>query len=589
MSPTKATDEDRRVTIVRQECANATLNTANLFAVCGAGSVGDPFRIVHEVQLMHLSNPANETAAWLATACNGGQCNFKLVDNLNMSGVTLNGPIGTGAANQFHSNFDGNGKTISNLTINSPADDDIGLFGDIGTGAEINNVSLINVNINGNERVGGLVGTNDGSITNSSVAGVVTADGSVGGLAGENGGDITNSYATGAVEGAADGVGGLVGDNDGDITNSYATGEVTGLVGEDTGGLVGENSGIANIVKSYSTGMVDGNDNVGGLVGYNDGTIEDSYATGVVTGLLVGEDTGGLVGENGGGANIIKSYATGMVDGNDSVGGLVGYNDRGTIEDSYSTGVVIGNDDVGGLIGETNSTNINMSMVTNSYSTGTVDGNDNVGGLVGNNDPGTIEDSYATGEVTGNNSVGGLVGSNAGNPVVRSVVTNSYSTGAVIGNDSIGGLVGWLDEGDIINSYATGAVDGGIAGVQVGGLVGFIFTDGIIENSYATGTVDGGTDVGGLIGDSNGTINGVNYFMDADSVNGIGGGVTMCTPAVCIMRTIADLRDALDEMMDLPWISPPWGALGGYLAVFLVCSICRLVRGLVPRPFAYIS
>ncbi len=202
-------NEDRRVTIVRQECANASTNLNNLFAVCGAGSVDDPFRIVHEVQLMHLSNPANEAAAWSATACNGGQCYFRLIDDLNMDGMSLTGPIGISAANAFHANFDGNGKTISKLTINFPADDDVGLFGYIGNGVEINNVSLIDANINGDERVGGLVGTNDAgnSIESSYSTGSVSGDSDVGGFVGDNSGTINGANSFVDTDGGANGLG----------------------------------------------------------------------------------------------------------------------------------------------------------------------------------------------------------------------------------------------------------------------------------------------------------------------------------------------------------------------------------------------
>ncbi len=89
-------------------------------------------------------------------------------------------------------------------------------------------------------------------------------------------------------------MGGLVGDNAGEIENSYATGDVTGDF-ERVGGLVGDNAG--KIADSYATGDVDGNERVGGLVENFAGTIEDSYTTGDVDGGE-DEDVGGLIGEN---------------------------------------------------------------------------------------------------------------------------------------------------------------------------------------------------------------------------------------------------------------------------------------------------
>ena len=74
---------------------------------------------------------------------------------------------------------------------------------------------------------------------------------------------ITNCYITGTVRasGYVGSMGGLVGCNDGSITNSYSTASVSG---EDVvGGLAGSNHG--SITNCYSTGSVTGNGNVGGL------------------------------------------------------------------------------------------------------------------------------------------------------------------------------------------------------------------------------------------------------------------------------------------------------------------------------------
>src|SRR4030042_1235854 len=96
---------------------------------------------------------------------------------------------------------------------------------------------------------------------------------------------------------------------------------------DDVGGLVGKNEGTLN--TSYSAGSVTGDDFVGGLVGKNEGTASNSSSSSSVTG-----DTriGGLVGQNS--ATVSDSYAAGSVTGYDDVGGLVGWND-GTVNDSF--------------------------------------------------------------------------------------------------------------------------------------------------------------------------------------------------------------------------------------------------------------
>jgi hypothetical protein len=209
--------------------------------------------------------------------------------------------------------------------------------------------------------VGGLVGQNS-DVTGSEV-GVVensyseaNVDGSnrVGGLVGRLfGGTVEDSYAEGGVEGSSR-TGGLIGiATSGTVTGSYATGSVSASSpGVDLswgGGLVGQNSGT--ITESYATGSVDGSRNTGGLVGQNGGTIADSYATGSVDSSRV---AGGLVGRN---ENIVsESYATGAVNGTIHIGGIVGFNTdgfeiEGTVSESYASGQVTGETAVGGLTG----------------------------------------------------------------------------------------------------------------------------------------------------------------------------------------------------------------------------------------------
>ena len=66
-------------------------------------------------------------------------------------------PIGT-SGSKFTGTFDGKGYKITNLYINRPSTYNVGLFGSTGSGSEIKNVSLEEVNVSGYMRVGGLVG-----------------------------------------------------------------------------------------------------------------------------------------------------------------------------------------------------------------------------------------------------------------------------------------------------------------------------------------------------------------------------------------------------------------------------------------------
>ncbi|HPM27663.1 MAG TPA: GLUG motif-containing protein [bacterium] len=314
---------------------------------------------------------------------------YVVTQSFSCSDIANFSPIGT-KENPFTGSFDGGNYEISNLTIDRPDANNVGLFGYVGGSSKISNVKLVNVNVTGRYQVGGLVGLNHtGTITNCSSTGSVTGSSCVGGLVGLNGATtIANSYATGDVVAAGAEAGGLAGESCGPVINSYATGNVVG--DHYVGGLAGLTTYHGDITNSYATGNVTGTEEVGGLVGESTGLITNSYATGNVTGT---EEVGGLVGDNS--EPIINSYATGNVVGDDYVGGLAGYNSE-PITNSYASGSVTGTEEVGGLVGSSYKSNI-----TNSYASGSVTGNSDVGGLVGRGYNDTVTNAYWDKETTG--------------------------------------------------------------------------------------------------------------------------------------------------------------------------------------------
>jgi hypothetical protein len=279
-----------------------------------------------------------------------------------------------------------------------------------------------------------------------------------------------------------DRVGGLAGYNSGTISNSYATGSATGSYS--VGVLVGANVHSGLVVDSHASGSASGDIGVGGLVGSNWlATIRNSYAS---SSASCSNAAGGLVGDSTG--LISDSYATGLVTGPLSVGGLVGQN-AGVIKDSYATGNVVGTYwYAGGLCGR----NIKDGFISGSYATGSVSAVYwFVGGFVGYNTC-PIVDSYATGSVSGTDYTGGFVGRNLNGPI-----THSYASGSVSGITFVGGLVG-VNQGTLISgSYATGNVQGSS---RIGGLVGINYKGATISDSYSTGSASGADTVGGLVG-----------------------------------------------------------------------------------------
>ena len=354
----------------------------------GNGSTENPYQISTYAELKEFAEIVNGTHATITQNTAACAILTEDIDALS-SGDWV--PIGT-IGKPYTGTLDGNGKKINNLSNEGR---DIanyqGLFGCIGSGGTVQNVGLEDISIKGGFHVGGVAGSNEGTITNCYNTGDVSGSGNfVGGVAGDNyKGTITNCYNTGAVSGSGAYVCGVAGFNfEGTITNCYNTGGVSGS-GNFVGGVVGLNDD-GTITNCYNTGDVSGSGNfVGGVVGLNsDGTITNCYNTGVVTGS------------------------------NNYVGGVAGENYKGTITNCYNTGDVSGSGNfVGGVAGFNSE-----GTITNCYNTGDVSRSGNfVGGVAGENYKGTITNCYNTGDVSGGgNFVGGVAGAN------YQTITNCY-------------------------------------------------------------------------------------------------------------------------------------------------------------------
>lgn len=140
----------------------------------------------------------------------------------------------------FEGTFDGNGKRISNLFIETQNDSYYFGFFTYNYGT-IQNLTLEDVNITTAYSCGALAGYNEGNILNSAVVGGTVKGVYSGGLVYQNDGRIENCYSIVNVEGNETS-GGLVNHNSGTIINCYSAGEVSeGTLL--TGGLIAENYG----------------------------------------------------------------------------------------------------------------------------------------------------------------------------------------------------------------------------------------------------------------------------------------------------------------------------------------------------------
>lgn len=137
------------------------------------------------------------------------------------------------------------------------------------------------------------------------------------------------------------------------------------------GALVGHAGTNSTVAECYSTGMVYGKSEVGGLIGKAyDLSVEKSFTTGYVEGV---DRIGGLAGELGG--EIVSSFSTSVVKGSSSVGGLIGglaWNAK--VKESFSSGFVAAAPTSGGLIGFSYD---HSQSIRNSYWAATSSGQNN--------------------------------------------------------------------------------------------------------------------------------------------------------------------------------------------------------------------
>jgi hypothetical protein len=283
----------------------------------GSGSIVDPWKIrsAEELAMLGLGD-----FFW--------DRHYVLMNDIDLSSVHMT-VIGYSYVEGFEGSFDGNGYTLSNLKVELPAKDMVGMFGYVGESGELRNVILEGADVSGRFYVGGLAGYSGGSITNCIMTGRVRGEDYVGGVLGRNSkGIVQKCHSEGTVFGDYR-IGGLVGySGDGMIVESSAASSVSGL--GSFGGLAGSSSDSSTIENCYSIGTVSGESSVGGLVGYH-------YRS-----------------------NIARCYASGTVEGVEHVGGLVGYDWYGSYGLSFwdsdvnpSIGGVGSLSEVGGVMGIT--------------------------------------------------------------------------------------------------------------------------------------------------------------------------------------------------------------------------------------------
>ena len=264
---------------------------------------GNTYEVYNAEGLKNIAKLVNEE--WKS------DINITLTSDINLSGIDWT-PIGIDYNHQYTGTFNGGGHTITGLTVTT-SDQYAGLFGCIGSGGTVKDVTLEGVQITTTRNVGdvgGVAGYSYGNIENCSVSGSVSGSGMngfAGGVVGYQSGGFLTGCSSSATVNAGCIAGGVAGSTySATLTACYATDDVT-LESSSTGtyyagGVVGDNSNRSTVIACYAWGSVSGSGSgtiyVGGVTGNNtEGTLTACYHANETVSGPAGT-TGGVTGRN---------------------------------------------------------------------------------------------------------------------------------------------------------------------------------------------------------------------------------------------------------------------------------------------------
>lgn len=275
------------------------------------GSVTNPYVISNETHLKNLSAIVNGRDALNSIVGSDGvtaeqvvatnktykDCYFVISANLGADTPIELVPIGKDGTHYFAGTIyggndsDANNRTMRtiNLNIQQSGVSNVGLFGYV-KGASISHLTTAGT-IVGGAAVGGLVGYADGvTISNCRNNATVKALGSAATFGGKQGAYLGGfvGYATASVT----------------VKNCYNGGEITTVTSwphsNIVGGIVGHLGTGGEVSYCYNKGKVVGLDNIGGIVGINNGTVSYCYQDGELNDLYLGTSPSNFITSNGG-------------------------------------------------------------------------------------------------------------------------------------------------------------------------------------------------------------------------------------------------------------------------------------------------
>lgn len=367
---------------------------------------------------------------------------------------------------------------------------------------------------------GGIIGcvTQNTTLEGCTNYGIVSHKSAAGGIAGWNGGSIKNcsTYATlGTQQDGYAYLGGIVGINNGTVTDSAPAASITVRGRYIIGGVAGLNLTNASISYNNSNNMipvtVQANECAGGVAGVNCGNIALGSTT-LRVNITAESYAGGIAGSNNmrnaTTASIAGGNVTGTVTATKSyAGGAAGANYANIADVTLIDGACVrANDQFAGGIAGSNRAGTNGQV-------GTITGCTNTAGQTGNNY--TV---YAT-----NGNAGGIAGSNeSGAQIINASVNNGVKIGvakcdaAAIAANNFG----------IITGGTVGSCDITFAGESIGAVTainnaGATISDVTLKENAKIAFHGPATNVGGIAGKNAGTIGGCKVENPALALNGL--------------------------------------------------------------------
>ena len=490
----------------------------NLFE--GKGTSDNPYQIKTVADMQKLARLTNEEKF----AFNNRY--FKVMNDIDFAGVDYT-PVSE-APVRFNADFDGNGKTFSNVTADYETGvvSDVALFKYVGSNGNIHDLTIGSGKFSGYDYTASFAGQLWGTVKNCvNKADVLSyKSGHAAGIANMayRGSRIIDCKNYGSVTNNGTYAGGIVCDqkNGGLIDNCENHGTVTGNKNY-TGGIVASSAG--NVSNCVNYGQVKGAAYVAGVVAY--ATDNDSIVNCSNQGTLTGTSypTAGILAgmaKNAGSMVMIGCHNDVDIEGTRSVAGVAGQLLAGAqLIDCYNTGNITGSgNSCAGFLVSIDGGEGATTRVSRCYNTGDVIAIKYASGFACDvDDYVTLDSCYNTGNVLGSDSyAAGFASSLSG------TATNCWNGGNVessgYGNGGFAGIgTGVMERcynlGDVTSTYTSPSSRFGF----VGGVFGY--GRATLKDCYNMGTLTANQNVGGIVGSGFGANDDGELLSIANSYN----------------------------------------------------------------------